>query len=71
VFEQYPDRAPGDTAPEGNYWVRYDDPEQKQFKLNVERSNGRLAMLGIFGMLANEMAGVDPLTGGAPTPHIF
>jgi hypothetical protein len=71
VFEQHPDRAPGDTAPEGNYWVRYDDPEQKQFKLNVERSNGRLAMLGIFGMLANEMAGVDPLTGGAPTPHIF
>jgi hypothetical protein len=71
VFEQHPDRAPGDTAPEWGNWVRYTDPEERQFKLNVERSNGRLAMLGIFGMLANEMAGADPLTGGPPTPHIF
>jgi len=71
VFEQHEDRAPGDTAPEWGNWVRYDDPEERQFKLNVERSNGRLAMLGIFGMIANEMMGVDPLTGGPTTPHIF
>merc|ERR1712159_635687 len=28
-------------------WVRYDDPEARTFKLNVERQNGRAAMLGI------------------------
>merc|ERR1711881_751151 len=33
------DAAPGDLG--GDAWVRYDDPEAKTFKLNVERQNGR------------------------------
>ncbi len=46
VFKQEPDREAGDIAPEWGPWVRYDDPEAKTFKLNVERQNGRAAMLG-------------------------
>ena len=46
-YEGYPnvgDREAGDIG--GEAWVRYDDPEAKTFKLNVERQNGRAAMLG-------------------------
>ena len=56
--------------------MRYDDPEAKTFKLNVERQNGRAAMLGITGCLAHELVGVDALypTGGwggaAPDPIV-
>ena len=46
VFTQDPDREAGDIAPEWGPWVRYDDPEARTFKLNVERQNGRAAMLG-------------------------
>ena len=46
VFTQSPDREAGDIAPEWGPWVRYDDPEARTFKLNVERQNGRAAMLG-------------------------
>ena len=46
MFTQDPDREAGDIAPEWGPWVRYDDPEAKTFKLNVERQNGRAAMLG-------------------------
>ena len=42
-------------------WVRYDDPEEKAYKLNVERQNGRAAMLGITGCLVHELLGVDAL----------
>jgi len=76
-YEGYPnvgDRAAGDIG--GAAWVRYDDPEAKTFKLNVERQNGRAAMLGITGCLLHEMLGVDALypTGGmdgAAPPTIF
>merc|ERR1712072_173770 len=37
-YEGYPNagnKAPGDIG--GDAWVRYDDPETKTFKLNVER----------------------------------
>ena len=74
LFEaQTTDAAPGDI---GGAWVRYDDPEAKTFKLNVERQNGRAAMLGVFGCILHELVGVDALypTGGlgngAP-PTIF
>ena len=75
LFEaQTTDAAPGDIG--GDAWVRYDDPEAKTFKLNVERQNGRAAMLGVFGCILHELVGVDALypTGGlgngAP-PTIF
>merc|ERR1711933_640385 len=57
-------------------WVRYDDEETKTFKLNVERQNGRAAMLGITGCLIHELLGVDALyptggLGGAAPPTVF
>ena len=77
VFTQGPDREAGDIAPEWGPWVRYDDPEARTFKLNVERQNGRAAMLGITGIILHELLGVDGLypTGGlasgAAPPTIF
>ena len=77
VFTQDPDREAGDIAPEWGPWVRYDDPEARTFKLNVERQNGRAAMLGITGIILHELLGVDGLypTGGlasgAAPPTIF
>jgi len=74
IFPQDPKLAPGDVG--GDSWVRYADDEQRTFKLNVERQNGRAAMLGITGMMIHEGLGVDALypTGGmeglAP-PAIF
>jgi hypothetical protein len=72
VTKQTDDRAPGDIG--GSGWVRYADPATRAFKLNVERQNGRAAMLGITGCLVHELLGVDALypTGGldgaAPKP---
>ena len=57
VFKQEPDREAGDIAPEWGPWVRYDDPEAKTFKLNVERQNGRAAMLGRAGACAKSGSG--------------
>jgi hypothetical protein len=77
VFTQDPDREAGDIAPEWGPWVRYDDEEARTFKLNVERQNGRAAMLGITGIILHELLGVDGLypTGGlasgAAPPTIF
>ena len=71
---QTDDKEVGDIA--GIPWVRYDDPETKTFKLNVERQNGRAAMLGITGCLVHELLGVDALyptggLGGAAPPTVF
>jgi len=71
---QDPAKAPGDIG--GETWTRYDDKATKAFKLNVERNNGRAAMLGITGCLIHELLGVDALypTGGmdgAAPPTIF
>ena len=74
VVAQAPDRESGDIGGAG--WVRYDDPEVRAYKLNVERNNGRAAMMGITGCLIHELLGVDALypTGGfdgaAPPPLI-
>ena len=45
-------KAPGDVA--GDFWVRYTDPEEKAYKLNIELNNGRAAMMGITGMLMHD-----------------
>jgi len=50
------DKLPGDVA--DHLWVRYTDPEEKKYKLNIEIQNGRAAMMGITGMLMH-----DHLTG--------
>ena len=75
LFEgQDPAKEAGDIG--GVSWTRYDDKATKAFKLNVERNNGRAAMLGITGCLIHELLGVDALypTGGmdgAAPPAIF
>eukprot|EP00320_Phaeocystis_rex_P006890 CAMPEP_0119055964 /NCGR_PEP_ID=MMETSP1178-20130426/682_1 /TAXON_ID=33656 /ORGANISM="unid sp, Strain CCMP2000" /LENGTH=236 /DNA_ID=CAMNT_0007036635 /DNA_START=33 /DNA_END=743 /DNA_ORIENTATION=- len=64
IVKQEDDKAPGDIG--GSAWVRYDDEGEKAYKLNVERQNGRAAMMGITGCLVHELLGVDALypTGG-------
>mmetsp|Transcript_35164 Transcript_35164/g.115790 ORF Transcript_35164/g.115790 Transcript_35164/m.115790 type:complete len:230 (-) Transcript_35164:17-706(-) len=71
---QTADKAPGDIG--GEIWQRYADPEERAFKLNAERNNGRAAMLGVTGCLIHELLGVDALyptggLGGAAPPPIF
>ena len=74
LVRQEGDKAPGDIG--GSGWVRYDDEGEKAYKLNVERQNGRAAMLGITGCLVHELLGVDALFpvggygGEAPEPII-
>jgi len=73
LVAQASDKAPGDIG--GSMWKRYDDPEERTFKLNVERAQGRAAMLGITGCLIHELLGVDALyptggLGGAAPPPI-
>ena len=71
---QTEDKESGDIG--GDSWVRYDDEETKTFTLNVERQNGRAAMMGITGCLVHELLGVDALyptggLGGAAPPTVF
>ena len=74
VVAQSEDAESGDIGAAS--WVRYDDPEVKGYKLNVERQNGRAAMMGITGCLLHELLGVDALyptggMGGAAPPALF
>merc|ERR1719443_1114181 len=57
--QQDPNKEPGDVG--GITWIRYSDPEVKKFKLNVERNNGRAAMMGIIGMMIHNALGVSSL----------
>lgn len=55
------DMAPGDFGT-GYFGVKLDNQSAKQLRLlNVEVSNGRLAMLGILGMFASENVHGEPL----------
>jgi len=62
LFAQDPKRAPGDVASlNPSWWKRYDDPKEREFKLNAERNNGRGAMMGIIGMMIHEALTGNPL----------
>merc|ERR1719174_1048788 len=56
ILAQKPGNEPGDifTGRDWFPWVRYSDPDTREFKLNVERNNGRAAMIGIIGMMIHE-----------------
>ena len=74
LVAQTEDREVGDIG--GASWVRYEDPDERAFKLNVERQNGRAAMMGITGCLVHELLGVDALyptggLGGAAPPEFI
>lgn len=54
IVQERPGKAPGDFGT-GYFGVALDDQSARQLRLlNVEVSNGRLAMLGILGMFASE-----------------
>jgi light-harvesting complex I chlorophyll a/b binding protein 1 len=60
---RYDDTAPYE-APLGGLWPfpgTYTFPSEKAYKLNVERNNGRAAMLGIFGMMFHEALTGNPV----------
>merc|ERR1719473_1675666 len=61
ILAQKPENAPGDIMVGNPLWVRYDDPDTKEFKLNVERNNGRAAMMGITGMMIHEALTGNPV----------
>jgi len=60
---RYDDKAPYE-APLGALWPfpgTYTFPSEKAYKLNVERNNGRAAMLGIYGMMIHEYLTGNPV----------
>jgi len=61
LFKQDPFKEAGDVVPDDFPWVRYDDEDVRTFKLNVERQNGRAAMMGIIGMIVHEALTGNPV----------
>ena len=61
LVKQREGKKPGDFGT-GYFAFAMDDQSAKQLRaLNVEISNGRLAMLGILGMFASEIIHGEPL----------
>jgi len=61
LFKQDPLKEAGDVVPDNIPWVRYADKDVRRFKLNVERNNGRAAMMGITGMIIHEALTGNPV----------
>ena len=61
ILARKPENAPGDIMAGNPLWVRYEDDKQREFKLNVERNNGRAAMMGITGMMIHEALTGNPV----------
>jgi light-harvesting complex I chlorophyll a/b binding protein 1 len=61
LFAQDPALEPGDVVGDKIPWVRYSDPAVKEYKLNIERNNGRAAMMGIYGMMIHEKLCGNPI----------
>merc|ERR1719454_578979 len=65
LFAQLPENEPGNVVA-GKFgdripWVRYQNPEIREYKLNAERNNGRAAMMGIIGMMIHEGLTGNPI----------
>mmetsp|Transcript_12120 Transcript_12120/g.37310 ORF Transcript_12120/g.37310 Transcript_12120/m.37310 type:complete len:214 (-) Transcript_12120:45-686(-) len=61
VFKQDPAKDAGDVG--GAFFKRYSDAAEKEEKLVSELKNGRLAMMGIMGMLVtDQITGLGPIT---------
>jgi hypothetical protein len=58
---QDPNRIAGDVASTTGGFQRYTDPKIRDYKLNIERNNGRAAMFGITGMMIHEAICGNPL----------
>jgi len=58
---QDPNRIAGDVASTTGGFTRYADPKIRDYKLNIERNNGRAAMFGITGMMIHEAICGNPL----------
>ena len=61
TFKQDPAKEAGNVG--GDLFRRYSDPAERETKLISELKNGRLAMMGIMGMLVtDQLTGMGPIS---------